>query len=101
MTGGVGARGVRMQGEQDAGGQPSQAQPGAVSSDADPSDLWAASLEAWVCSLNVERFRALLATATDPHQRAILTRLIGEHEARFRRFLTSGRPDAQSGEQGG
>lgn len=89
-----------MQGEQDAGRQPSQAQPGAVSPDADPLDLWAASLEAWVCSLNVARLRALLAEVTDPRQRTILTRMIGEHEARFRRFLTSGRPDAQSGEQG-
>lgn len=90
-----------MQVKQDAGRQPSQTQPGAASSDADPSGLWAASLEAWVCSLNVERFRALLAEATDPRQRAVLTRLIGEHEMRFRRFLLSGGPDAQSGEQGG
>lgn len=64
--------------------------------EADPSDLWAASLEAWVCGLNIQRFRGLLAEAADPHQRAILTRLIDEHEASFHRFASAGKSDGQS-----
>ena len=81
-----------MHGQQDEGRQPAQATPDAGRTEGDTCDPWGDSLEAWVCSLNILRFRALLAEAMDPHQRAILTRLIDEHEASFHRFLISDRP---------
>lgn len=89
-----------MRGEQQEGGQADQRQPGSHRYNADPGDLWAESLEAWVCGLNIQRFRALLGETANPQQRAVLARLIDEHEGRFQRFVTQTGPDAPGGEGG-
>lgn len=51
-----------------------------------PSQLWAHCLERWVCSVNIERMRTQLATATEQAERATLWRLLHEQEETMRRL---------------
>ena len=52
-----------------------------------PSQLWAHCLERWVCSVNIERMRAQLTTATEQPERAMLWRLLREQEDTLQRLV--------------
>ena len=62
-----------------------------------PSQLWAYCLERWVCSVNIERMRAQLATATEQPERATLWRLLREQENTLQRLVAQDRPDVPAG----
>jgi len=77
--------------EDRAGGTPArnESRPGNAQAHRHSTSLWAGSLDAWVCTLNIERFREQLERTTDEGYRTILTTLIAEHAARLERSQRS------------
>ena len=62
-----------------------------------PSQLWAFSLERWVCSVNIERMRAQLATATTQPEQAMLRHLLREQEDTLERLVENAAYDVTAG----
>lgn len=52
--------------------------------------------EDWICRENVARFRKQLAVTQDERERAVLSALLAEHEARLKRLASAKTSDGRA-----